>query len=423
MSEMNCNAKRHRRRRARVLSMLIAIATVFPFAAGQDLRAEDSVATGAKGSPPPVPAEFAFVYGQGYGGGDKYTQDHDLFEKQVAALRSGGINCIHVQYRDWRVPICRKHGMKMMIDLMAGHYGVDMTEPNQPTVKAFAEQLRDEPAIWGYNISNDRMNGYTIGGLVDKHVALLHEWDPTHPVWCGTYGFHGIAAMKENPGVFAYYDYHWARNMDWHFFNLTWYHQLVSERGGRFGRWCLAMDYPRNKYTLNTSIAFGLKVAAWFGCHPWDNEKEALIEDYHLVKLGREMQSMYGEIGKIGHPYGVYSTPVARTPDNRAIEEPTIPRHLVGFPEDHWLQIGQGEAVVGFFEYPDGGEAVYFANHNAYAWQGIVFQIEKKEDKLPAICQFDKATGKWAEAASGEVLSFPLAPGGGELFRFVWEKG
>jgi len=130
------------------------------------------------------------------------------------------------------------------------------------------------------------------------------------------------------------------------------------------------------------------------------------------------MRKLFPELGKIGKPLAVYSTPTSRTPDNRD-KPPGVPRPLQPFPEDHWLAVKQGEAVAGFFEHPDGSDAVYFANHNAFAWQGMVVELrESKPEKIKA-WQFDKEAGEWVEFRPARLLSFPLAPGDGELFKFV----
>jgi len=130
------------------------------------------------------------------------------------------------------------------------------------------------------------------------------------------------------------------------------------------------------------------------------------------------MRTLWPELMKIGRPLAVYSTPTSRTPDNQD-KEPGIPQHLKPFPTDHWLQVKQGEAVVGFFKHADGSDAVYVANHNAFAWQGMVLALAKAAKPLKA-WQFDREEGQWAPFEPGELFSFPLAPGDGEFFKFVW---
>ena len=58
-------------------------------------------------------------------------------------------------------------------------------------------------------------------GLVDlavgcKDGTIRFWWNrgtPTHPVWVGTYRNYFPDKVQGNPGVFGYYDYHWARGM------------------------------------------------------------------------------------------------------------------------------------------------------------------------------------------------------------------
>lgn len=373
---------------------------------------------------PPKLSEFAFVFSPGYGTIDHWPKDPAKFEDVVGKLKGAGFNTIHCVYHDWRVPICRKHGVKMMIDVLAwkddAKTDIRRNAEQRANVKAICEKVRGESAVWGYNLWNERLDffGRPDGRDLNTYLAMLQEWDPTHPVWVGTYRNYHPQAIAGNPGVFAYYDYHWRRGMHWHFALLDWYQPLLKQRNGYLGRWIMVHDYNRNMYTLNTSIAYGLKVVIWFIGGPWNARTGEWNEKYHLVRVGRHMQGVFPELAKIGRPVAVYSTPTARTPDNKD-KKPGVDKPLKAFPTDHWLQVKQGEAVVGFFAHQDGGDAVYFANHNAFAWQGVVVELKQKGMKA---WQFDRRVGKWASFETGELFSFPLAPGDGELFRFERPK-
>ena len=67
-------------------------------------------------------------------------------------MKKTGFNTIHCVYRPWRLPLCRKHRVKMMVDILAWKDDVkmDIRRPKQrPDVEAMCRKLRGSDAIWG----------------------------------------------------------------------------------------------------------------------------------------------------------------------------------------------------------------------------------------------------------------------------------
>jgi len=373
----------------------------------------------------PHPTEFAFTLNNGYGQGPKFPTDPAAFENLLVNMKKAGFNTIYCVYKDWRVPLCKKHGVKIMIDVLAWHEGAETdirrNEKQRATVKAICEKVRGNDAVWGYNIWNEKLSyfGYPDKKSIDDYILMLKEWDPTHPVWMGTYQVIYANAPKSKPGVHGYYDYHWQRGFHWHFAALQWYQNYVPSQDGVFGRWMLGSDYNRNSFTLNTSIPFGLKTVIWFIGGPFDAEgnTDPKHRFYHLVKIGQEMHLLYPEIGKIGRPTAVYSTPTVKSHENKD-KEKNVPHGLKPFPKDCWFQVKNGEAVVGLFKYPGGEDAIYVANHNAFAPQEMVVALHGKGTEKAAVELFNRQTGKWDPIKkTGGGYAFPLRTAGGELLR------
>ncbi len=381
---------------------------------------------------PAAPKEFAFTLSNGYGEGDHFSNDPKVFENLLINMKKSGFNCIHCIYRDWRVELCRKHGVKMMIDVLAWKEGglTDIRKPDQrDTVKKICMKVRGDDAVWGYNLWNETLSffGNPDGKNVDAYVAMLKEWDPTHPVWLGTRTVSYANAPKEKPGVHGYYDYAWQRGFLWHFADLQWYHKYVPSQDGYIGRWEQGSNYNWNSYSLNTSIAFGTKVFIWFIGGPFDKEGNVDPKHrfHHLVKVGQETQHLYPELGKIGRPADVFSTPTTKTHDNKerdkVKDKEKVPWRLTAFPDNFWFQIHGGEVLAGFFQYPSGEDAVYVANHNAFAKQSVAFSIaDKARGKETRIEILDRETGQWKQLkVEGNRYAFELRPGGGELLRVL----
>lgn len=187
----------------------------------------------------------------------------------------------------------------------------------------------------------------------------------------------------------------------------------------------LGSNYNMNSYTLNTSIAYGLKVVIWFIGGPFDDKGniDPKHRFFHLVRIGQEMHKLYPEIGKIGRPEEVYSTPTVKSESNKD-KEKGQPWSLPAFPEKHWLQVDHGEAVLGFFKYDEGpDDAVYIANHNAHAPQQMVLDLDPEKCSKASAEIFDRETGKWKELKKiDNKLSFDLRAAGGELVRVKGRK-
>lgn len=415
-------------RKAWLCMLLAAFGWIAGNATPALVAGETKATTAAKPTTQPAPAaepeEFAFVLSPGYGTVDHFSSDPKVFENLLANMAKAGFNTIHCVYRDWRLPLCRKHGVKMMVDVLAWKEGVeaDIRRPAQrPRVEAMCRALRGAKAVWGYNLWNEKLSyfGYPDKKSIDEYTAMLKAWDPTHPVWVGTYRVSYANAMKQRPGIHAYYDYHWQRGFLWHFADLQWYRGYTRQTGGHIGRWILGSDYNRNSYTLNTSIAFGLKVCIWFIGGPFD--KDGNIDPKHrfahLVRIGQEHKALYTDLMKIGRPVAVYSTPTTRSELNKA-KEKGQPWRLPAFPADWWLQVTGGEAVVGFFRYADGTDAVYVANHNAFAPQSMELKLGPDAGPNATVELLDRKTGRWRPLPRrGATVSFPLEAAGGELLR------
>jgi hypothetical protein len=235
----------------------------------------------------------------------------------------------------------------------------------------------------------------------------------------GTYQVIYANAPKSRPGVHGYYDYAWQRGFNWHFAALQWYRGYVPSQKGVIGQWELGSDYNRNSYKLNTSIPFGLKVIIWFIGGPFDEEGniDPKHRFYHLVKIGQEMAPLYKELCRFGMPEEVYSTPTTKTETNQD-KELGQPWRLPAFPSNHWLRVESGEVLCGFFKYPDGGDAVYVANHNAFADQQVALALVGDTVKKAKLEIFDRAAGEWTACGrKGKTCDFPLRAAGGELLR------
>lgn len=370
------------------------------------------------------PAEFFSVFNFGYAG-DNMPKEAERFEALVKKISQAGYNAILCKYTDERAATCTKYGVKMMVDLLVpGHHVY--REPEGAA--ALCKKLRDNPVVLAYHLWSDRYGA--MGKGRQRDIRNVHEWDPTHATYIGTYKTDGMNWLAESDFI-SYYDFHWKRGPHKNFPHLLTAWRIAKANDGRVGRYIAtdpafgrtgAGNMARHRYTLNTSIACGLKGCMWFIGSRTMNAKtlewNGLGRD--IIKVQAEIiVPLKKEIPKLGNPVAIYSTTITKTLKNRATgsDEPVMPPGLANhkFPADFWIQPAGGEFVMGVFKYEGKRDAIFVANHNTYADQHVRLKLGRKVKAS----LFDRKEGKWEELEVKDgVIDFKLGWGGGELLRF-----
>jgi len=372
----------------------------------------------------PKPTVFANVFSFGYGG-DAMPTDDATFERMLVKIKAGGFNTVHAVHTPKRLDLCAKHGVKLMVDLLAADAGQHVYKTPEKA-KALCAKLRGNPNVWGYNIWNDPVGKMSAGRVRD--INNVRTWDPTHPAYCGTYRTGGMRSVT-NADVLGFYDFHWKRAPQYHFPHLLQYSRWAVERDARFYRWVWTDsgipgkgNVNRTLYTVNTSMACGLKGVLWFlgsrMMNPKTLEWNQVGRD--VMAVNAAVMPLSRQIAALGNPTGVYSTPITKTNKDRALPDgkaTMMPPGLAGreFPKDFRIQAVGGEFVMGLFADAKKRDVVFLANHNCYAAQDVAVKLS--DDTKGAI--FDRKTSTWrALKVEGRTVRLTLAPAGGELLRF-----
>jgi len=474
-----------------VLAAALAIPLCLPaFGAGLPLSKRDAELPKLT-----MPDEFALVFSFGYVH-DHMPKDPKTFEFLLKNMKRAGINTLHCKYNDWRLKLCEKYGVRMLIDLSVPEHDLKQAPLCKPdevdgtadqtksadkyaklwanlgkvngeiralggklraakdakdkaalaeqmaalqaqkkrldkerslqigaNVKAICAKVRGSKGVWGYGLWYD--NG-TSGAFLNHAVEKLRVWDPTHVTYVGSYRHRGLETVTINPGCYGWYDFHWTRGTHWHYLDMMVLHDICGRRNAIVGRYIGYAGLKQDLYTMNQSIAAGLKMTLFFIGGPFGREDHKWYENQDLVKIAAEFRHMYKEIMLIGHPTAYYSTLITKThhnkpitkkgPDGKPVPNPIIPRWFKPFPKDHWAQAPSGEAMVSFFKYKDGTDAIYVANHNAFAPQdmAIKFNIEGAF----TVKMFNRKKGGWIELpVKDNAVSFKLGAGSGELLK------
>jgi hypothetical protein len=370
------------------------------------------------------PETYLAIFNNGYGS-DMLPPEPARFEMLLAVIaREGRFNAVLCTYTPEREILCRKHRVRMVVDLLSTPHVYKEPE----ACEALLAKLRGNPMIAAYHLWSDRFGSAGAGRARD--IDNVHRWDPTHATYSGTYQSGGIGSLARSDFV-SYYDFAWKRGPHKHFPNLLAAWRTAHRHDSRLGRYCTTDaglpgkgNYNRMLYTQTTSIAFGLRAAMWHIGSRIMDMKAFRFNAYgkDLARVNAWIEPLRAEIAKIGLPTAVYSTPWTLDWNNRPVEAteekrampPGLEEHA--FPADFWIRPAGGEFVMGVSKY-DGGkqDVVFLANHNAYAAQDVILKLSR--EARPRI--FDRARGAYERATVREG-AFPLTlePAGGAIVLF-----
>lgn len=365
------------------------------------------------------PKDFAIIFNQGYAG-DAIPKDKAAFERQVLSLKKAHYNVILCKYEDWRAEICKKHGLKILVDLLVPEHHV---YKNVEGAMALCKKLQGNKVIWGYHLWSDRIGGSVNGR--NRDINNVQQWDPTHSTYVGSYNGRALDGLK-NPDAIAYYDFHWKRGGHWrHLFRAQ---AAARKTDSVFLRYCQSDpgmigkgNYNRVLYTISTSIAFGLKGYTFHYRNGMINPKTGdwgpLGKD--LARVNAEVMPLGSELIKLGNPNGTYSTPVTKTAKDRPTgkKEPSVPAELKPVPAGFPVEIKKGEVLLGAFEDSKKAPVLFLANHNAYQSQEMLITMK---EPFKSVSLFDRSKKSWRLLKPGSNgITFTIPPAGGELIRLA----
>ncbi len=370
------------------------------------------------------PKVYLTVFNNGYAG-DPLPKDPEKFEKLLKTITSeGNFNAVMCRYSEDREALCKKYGVLMVVDLLADGYHV-FKDPAE--CEHLCRQLRGNPTVAAYHLWSDRFGKSGPGRARD--IDNVHQWDPTHATYSGTYQTGGMYSLAKSDFI-AYYDFSWKRGPHKNFSNLLTAWSVAKMYDNRIGRYVETDpgrtdegNYCRSLYLQNTSIACGLKCCLWFiGSRIMDmNSLEFNGLGKQVARVNAWTKPLWSEIPRLGLPLAIYSTPITKDSSNHDVPAeagkhampPGLETH--GFPKDFWLQPLSGEFAMGVCKYDGAIDAAYVANHNAYADQDVKLKVA--EGKHPRI--FNRQSGKYEDLPVVDgAIAFTLEKAGGQLLLF-----
>ena len=377
------------------------------------------LSTAVKGADVPTterikPDRFGIIFNKGYAG-DNLPSDLAEFEKLIIAIKKAGFNVVLCKYDAKRLEICAKYDVQMFVDLLVGEHHIIK---NPAKAQEVCESIKDSKAVYGYHLWSDNISNTHVGRTRD--VQNVHQWDPRHATYVGSYKMGGVASVQDMD-LFGYYDFHFKRGGHWRHLNHAW--GVAKSRGIGFLRYddaspgLVGKGNPnRVGYSIATSIVFGLRGYMFHYVRGQINfqsfELDALGKD--LARVNERFAAVGPELVKIGIPSAVYSTAITKTEKNDPVEL-NVPGGIAPVPADCWFQIPYGEVLVGESLDSSKRTVLVFACHNPYENQKVIVTFPKG---IKGAEIFDRTLKQWRPLAmENGAVSFTVEDFGVELLR------
>ncbi|MFO0970220.1 MAG: hypothetical protein U0793_32115 [Gemmataceae bacterium] len=325
---------------------------------------------------------------------------------------SKGFNCVEAEMDKFEP--CRKAGLKVRLG------SIDIGK----MLKA-APKLKDDPAVFGYFIS-DRRTRSAFPGFA-RIARDFEAADPNHPtLFINRAEYNQFPEFVDvvKPMVLDYYHYHWwpKNHPERYFLYLKMFRDLSVKHDIPQMR-CLGSNNPPEKIRQSMYCALAYGVQAFHFWPPWfvtckmDKDRNAILEDgkpvFGLSDQAKTVSQICGELKAIG--------PVLVKLKNEAVyhTDKALPMGAEKTPADFWFQPEGENLLVGVFR--GGGEDRYLlpVNHAVDKNRELTLRFT---DRSVAVEIMDRTSGRWRPLktdADGRqpALRMTLAPGDGELLR------
>jgi len=336
-------------------------------------------------------------------------------EHQLALAKytlSKGFNCVEAEVN--MLDVCRK--ASLMVRLGSTDIG---------SMLRAAPRLKDDPAVFGYFISDRRTSGAFPGfsGIARAFEAA----DPNHPTLFinrAEYNQFPEFADVVKPMVLDYYHYHWSskNHPERYYLYLRMFRDLSIKHDIPQMR-CLGSSPtpPMIRQSMYVSFAYGIQAIHFWPPHfvgcAMDQDRNAVLEDgrpvFSLSDAGKAVSDVALELKAIG--------PVLLKLKNQAVyhTDKTLPVGAEKSPADLWFQPEGDTFLVSVFHDEHKNRYLMPVNHAVDKTRELTLRFKDENTSLELM---DRKTGRWRplvleKADEHTLLRLTLAPGDGELLR------
>lgn len=336
-------------------------------------------------------------------------------EHQLALAKytfSKGFNCVEAEMD--KLDVCRKAGLKVRLGSL-----------NIGSMLEAAPKLKDDPAVFGYFIS-DRRTRSAYPGFANIARAF-EKADPNHPTlfinraeYNQFQEFTGVV----KPMVLDYYHYHWysKNHPERYYLYLRMFRDLSNKYDIPQMR-CLGSNNPPAliRQSMYVGLAYGVQAfhfwPPWFvGCR-MDKERNTFLEDgkpsFNLSDAGKAVSEVAQELKTTG--------PILLKLRNEAVyhTDKTLPIGAERAPADLWCQPEGETFLVSLFHDEQKNRYLMPVNHAVDKAREVTIRFQQPVE----ITLLDRKKGGWRNVPLDQgALRLTLAPGDGELLRVNEKK-
>ncbi len=334
-------------------------------------------------------------------------------EQQLALARytaSKGFNCVEAEMD--KLEVCRKAGLLVRL-------GGDLNKMLQA-----APKLKDDPAVFGYFIS-DRRRRRAFPGFA-RIARAFEKADPNHPTLFinrAEYNQFPEFVQVVRPMVLDYYHYHWwhKNHPERYFLYLRMFRDLSVQHDIPQMR-CLGSNNPPEKVRQSMYCALAYGVQAFHFWPPWfvsckmDKNRNAILENgkpvFGLSDAGKVVSTICGELKVLG--------PVLLKLRNQAVyhTDRVLPLGAERAPKDLWFTPEGESFLVSVFHDEKKNRYLLPVNHAVDRPRELTLRFGNDL----GLERLDRGTGKWrplphVAGKKERAVRLTLAPGDGELLR------
>jgi hypothetical protein len=335
-------------------------------------------------------------------------------EHQLALARytrSKGFNCAEAEMN--LLDVCRKAGLM-----------VRLGSNDISSMLRAAPGLKDDPAVFGYFISDRRTRGAFPGfaGIARAFEAV----DPNHPTLFinrAEYNQFDEFTNVVKPMVLDYYHYHWysKNHPERYYLYLRMFRDLSVKHDIPQMR-CLGSNNPPEKIRQSMYVAMAYGVQAFHFWPPWfvgcamDKERNAVLEDgkpvFSLSDAGKAVSEVALELKALG--------PTLLQLRNQAVyhTDKVLTLGAEKAPADLWFQPEGETFLVSVLHDARQNRYLMPVNHGVDRSRELTIRFREKV----ALERLDRKSAQWRPLQlvtdhEERILRLTLAPGDGELLR------
>jgi hypothetical protein len=419
----------------RILSLVLVLAAIAPFATPHHARAADAAPqtrpAGAWKVGTPIVTYFA---------GPAMSP---AVAKQMA---DGGFNVVWCGEKD--LDLLREHGLRGMLhDGLLAPASLDNPEQRQK-LDALIDRVRSHPAMYSYFITDEP--AAPAFPALGKLVAHLRQRDPAHMAYINLFPTYATNEQLGTKGdVAAAYREYLRQFLDTVKPDLLSYDHYQFYKSGDTKQYFLNLDLAR-KASQDAGIPFLniIQAAAWQPAVRVPDAGETRYLVYTTAAYGAQGISYYvytasGHEGGVaaadGTPTPIYATLKTLNPEFVAVATELQPLRSLAVYHTTMTEAGCVPLPAGAPFRPDPAEGKsgngrglllgYFGppasssdHHDTKPTHVVVVNLDYKAEARSTIVgpgdmeEFDAATGKWSRAG-GARADLTLPPGGGKLLR------